>query len=139
MDLSTAHAAARAEAARLPALQASLDLLNAAPGPAAILLYAGTRPAPGAAPAGALLAAVPMAATAGTIDTGNVRIVLTVPIEAQAVEGGDPVWARIFDGAGAWWADASVSATGGGGEIELDSATLYAGGIVRLTSAILQG
>lgn len=139
MDLSPAHAALRAEAARVPALQASLALLNLAPGPALILLYAGPRPAPGEAPAGALLATLALAAVAGTIDATAGQIVLAVPIEAQVVAGGEAAWARVIDGAGAWWSDASVSVVGEGGEIQLEAATLYAGGLVRLISAVFQG
>lgn len=139
MDLSPIHAALRAEAARVPALQASLALLNLAPGPAVILLYAGPRPAPGEAPAGAALATLALAAVAGTIDTEARQLVLAVPIEAQIAVGGEAAWARVIDGAGEWWSDASVSVVGEGGEIQLDDTTLYAGAIVRLISGVFQG
>lgn len=140
MDISTAHALTRAVAARIPALQASLSLLDAAPGPASILLYAAPRPDPGETPAGALLANLPLATpAAGEIDTEAAQIVLAVPIEAQITANGDAAWARVIDGAGAWWSDASVSEVGGGGEIQLDDTTLYAGAFVRLIAAVFQG
>lgn len=141
MDISPAHAAARAAAARLPALAASLALLQAEPGPATIALYATTRPAPGEAPGGDPLVVVPFAAGVGTLDEDNHRIVATVPIEAQITTSGNAVWARIVDGAGAWWSDASVSDDQGSGEIQLANpdAALYAGAFCRITSAVFQG
>lgn len=139
MDLSPLHAAARAVAARIPALQASLALLNLAPGPSRIELYPAPRPDPGETPAGALLASIPLEAVAGTIDTEAAQLVLTAPLEAQIAANGDVAWARVIDGADGWWSDASVSAVGGGGEIQLDDITLYAGAFVRLISAVFQG
>ncbi|MDT3672847.1 MAG: hypothetical protein ROZ37_21220 [Aromatoleum sp.] len=146
MDISTAHADARDEAARIPALQASLDLLAAPPGPGTIAIYAAPRPAPGAAPGAAALVTIPLAAGAGTIDPPTAQIVLATPIEAQIDADGAGNWARIYDGAGAWWADASVSNTAGTGEIKLDDgesvagdAQLAAGAFARLVSAVLQG
>lgn len=144
MDLSPAHAAARAEAARVPALGASLNLLDAAPGPAAIEIYGTARPAPGGPPGGAPLVVLSLASPAGTLDATKARIVLTAPITAQ-ITGADPtagtdaVWARIVDGAGAWWADASVSDTAGDGEIQLGMLRMLNGAMARVTSAVLNG
>lgn len=146
MDISTAHAAAREEAARIPALQASLDLLAGPPGPASIAIFSSPRPAPGEAPSAAALVTIPLAAGAGTIDAQSAQIVLATPIEAQIAADGAGNWARIYDGAGAWWGDASVSNTAGTGEIKLDDgetvagdAQLAAGAFARLVSAVLQG
>ncbi|MCK9993728.1 MAG: hypothetical protein Dbin4_02248 [Alphaproteobacteria bacterium] len=139
MDISTAHTTARNTAARLPALQASSDLLDSGTAAPYIELHPAPRPAAGDPPAGAALVTIPMANPPGTIDTGLVRIVLTVPAEGQIAVGGDAFWARIYDGAGAWWADASVSDEAGTGEIKLQSVTLQAGAFARITSAYFQG
>ncbi|MCK9988792.1 MAG: hypothetical protein AzoDbin1_05264 [Azoarcus sp.] len=139
MDLSTAHSAARDAAARLPALQASFNLLDSGAAGPYIELYATTRPAPGAAPGGSALVALTMSNPPGTVDGTLFRIALTVPIEGQIAVGGTPLWARIYDGAGGWWADASVSDEAGSGEIKLQTTTLVANAFVRITSAVFQG
>ncbi|NMG29364.1 hypothetical protein [Aromatoleum evansii] len=139
MDLSTSHTNARNAAARLPALQASFDLLDSGPAAPYVELYGTVRPAPGAAPGGSPLVTVTMSNPPGTVDGALFRIDLTVPIEGQIAVAGGAVWARIYDGAGAWWADASVSDEAGSGEIKLQVVTLAVGAFVRITSAILQG
>lgn len=146
MHISPKHADARDEAGRLPALQASLDLLSADTQTARIELYGAPAPAePGDPPATApLLAVIPLGSPPGTLDSGAMTITLTTPIEGQ-IDGADPesgtlvVWARVFDGAGDWWTDADVSLTGGEGEIQLDTLTAYDGAFARLTSVVFQG
>ncbi|WP_041646653.1 hypothetical protein [Aromatoleum aromaticum] len=134
MILSTAHATARDAAARLPALQASFDLLVANPAPAAILFYTGTDPA-----TGTLLAAVDLDAAVGSIDAATYRIDLAAPIEGQAFDDGVAGCARVLDAAGAVWGDCTVSDTAGAGEIKLADTSLVAGAFVRITSAHFQG
>ena len=74
MQLSAAHLATRDLAARLPALQASFDLLDAGAGQASIEILDA---------ASAVLVAIPIADGVGTIDAQAYQITLTVPIEAQ--------------------------------------------------------
>lgn len=145
MDISPAHAAARAAAARVPALNASLARLNASPGPAAIAFFGGTRPAPGAAPPGDQLVVIPLQQPAGTVDAEAGTITLAVPIEGL-VTGADPAdgtlatWGRIFDGAGDWWGDCSVSSTADGtGEAQFEDPLLRNGSFARLTIAGFTG
>ncbi len=157
MDISPAHEAARTEAARLPALYASLDLLvQTDPGQterAVIELYGTTRPAPGAAAGGSPVVTLEMTASAGTIDDTLIELSLDTPISAQ-ITGADPstgtipTWARIKDVTGAWWADVSVTVEGGGGEIEMPQtgtengdpvARLFNGATALLSSAIFRG
>ena len=145
MDKSTAHENARIAAAKDPANAASLALLAATGAPfAALALYGGQRPDPGAAPSGALLVSIPMTARAGVTDNVNHQIVIDTPIEAQ-ITGADEqsgtaaTWARIFTPSGGWWADLSVSATGGSGEIKMANTTLYNGAYARVIDAVLQG
>lgn len=155
MDLSPTHESARLEAARIPALHASLGLLvqGTEPNPASIALFATTRPAAGGDPGGAALVTMPMTASAGVVDEEAYQIQLTTPIEGQILgadetDGSIPTWARIYTPAGDWWADASVSVQGGSGEIQMvptgaeggqPVVRLFNGAFARLTSAVFGG
>ena len=131
MQLSVAHDAARAAAARLPALQASFDLLDSGTGQARIDIRDATD---------AVLVSIPIADGVGTIDSALFQIALTVPIEAQIATGGTADHAVIYDNTGAVWADAvTVSDDAGSGEIKLATTALQAGAFCRLTSAVFQG
>lgn len=133
MNLSAAHLAARDAAARLPALQASFDLLDAGAGQATIEILDATD---------VVLVAVPIADGVGTIDAQAYQIILTVPIEAQVTAAGTPASARVKDNTGAVWANGitvSDDAPESTGEIKLASMSLQTGAFVRLTSAVFQG
>lgn len=131
MQLSATHLAARDLAARLPALQASFDLLDAGAGQASIVLRDV---------ANTVLVTIPVADGVGTIDAQAYQIVLSVPIEAQIAVAGTPDHAVIYDNAGVVWADGvTVSDEAGSGEIKLASMSLQAGAFCRLTSAVFQG
>jgi hypothetical protein len=161
MDTSPANDAAALEAARVPALQARLDLLaqGAETDPSEIRIYGTTRPDPGEAPGGASVVVIPLAAAAGTVEdfeaesVRHVELTLAVPIEGL-VDGADPtlgtipVWARIVGPTGAWWADVSVSVTGDGGELEMVATgeesgdpvvRLFNGSYARISSAVFEG
>lgn len=159
MDISPAHAAAVLEAIRVPALEARLALLNQDDPEstlrASIDMYATTRPVAGEAPGGAAVVSIKLASTAGTVDGRIYQLSLSVPVEGQVsgadpTEGSIPLWARIYGPDDSWWADASVSVAGSGGEIQMaptgqegdpleDVARLYNGAFARLTSAVFQG
>lgn len=129
MILSTAHLAARADAARHPANVASLALL--AGGAARIEILDATA---------AVLAIIVIPVTPGTADAGTRRIELAAPLEGVVVAVGTPASARIKAHSGALWADdISVTDQAGEGEIRLESLALAPGKIVRLVSAIFQG
>jgi hypothetical protein len=131
MNISAAHQAARAAAARLPALQASMALLDSGAGQAHIDIYDA---------ADVLLVSIPVANGVGTIDTENIRLALTVPIEAQVTTAGTAHHAAIRDNTGAPWGDTiTVSDTVGTGEVKLAAIVLQVGAFVRLTSAVFQG
>lgn len=146
MDISTKHSDARIAACRIPALQASLALLESNdPDRARIDFYTDPTPtAPGDAPAGDVVVTIPLSTPAGSVDIDLFQIRLTVPIEAQ-IDGADPAtgstvtWARILDADGDWFADISVSDEAGAGEIKLQTTLLYNGAYCRITSAVVQG
>lgn len=136
MILSPAHTAARAAAARLPALQASFNALVAAPTPAEIRFYDNADPdAVGAA----VIATVTLADAVGAVDEATYRINPTVPREGQVATTAAALSARVFDGTGAWWGDATVSDTAGAGEIKLQDVSLVVGSVARITAAYFQG
>lgn len=131
MNLSTPHAAARDAAARLPALQASFDLLDAGAGQARIDILDALD---------TVLVSIPIADGVGTLDAQAYQILLTVPIEAQIDAGGDADHAIVYDNTGAVWADGlTVSDEAGSGEIKLAATVLQQGAFCRLTSAVFQG
>ncbi len=131
MQLSVAHEIARAAAARLPALQASFDLLDSGAGQARIDICDALD---------AVLVSIPIADGVGALDPDLFQITLTVPIEAQVATGGTADHAVIYDNAEAVWADAvTVSDESGSGEIKLATTALQAGAFCRLTSAVFQG
>jgi hypothetical protein len=137
MDLSTAHAAARAAALRLAAITASHSLLETGTGDILIQCYPDPRPPPGDA-GGVMLAAI-AAADASVLDTENLRITLPDNIEGVILANGTATWARILNRAGEWWGDVSVSDEAGAGEIQLDNTTMGAGAFARLLTAQFQG
>ena len=144
MDRSPKHSDARLEAQRIPALNASLALLIEDTQRATIALYGTAKPTPGDPPGADPVVVFTLSAAAGTVDTGLKQVRLTVPIEAQVAgaaesTGTEVLWGRIFDGAGDWWGDATVSDESGSGEIKLQTTTLYNGAFCRLTSGIFQG
>src|SRR5690554_8165643 len=103
LTLSPAHEAARQEAARLPALQESHARLIDSPVEAVVQLFEGSPDS------GTLIAELPMPPSVLTLDTEQTQIKTTAAIEGQALVAGAASHARILDGAGAWWADATVT------------------------------
>ncbi len=133
LTLSPAHEAARQEAARLPALQKSHARLIASPGEAVVQLFEGSPDT------GTLIAELPMPPEVLTLDTEQTQIKTTAAIEGQALVAGAASHARILDGAGDWWADATVTDEAGNGDIKLQDTNLQAGAFARITSATFQG
>jgi hypothetical protein len=136
MELSPSHAQARAQAARLPALYATLGLLVDGADRPVIHLLTGSDP-----DAGALVAAVQLAPGIGIIDEATCRLILTTPIEGQVPTGAGNVvgCARMFDAQGDWHGDLTVSDEAGDGEIKLQSLELPDGAFARITSGYFQG
>lgn len=133
LTLSPAHEAARQQAARLPALQESHARLIASPGEAVIQLFEG------APDTGTLIAELPMAPEVLTLDTEQIQIRTTAALEGQVTTAGIVDSARILDGTGAHWADATVTDEAGSGDIKLQDTNLQAGAFARITSATFQG
>lgn len=112
--------------------------LDAGAGAGVIKFYNGSRPATGGT-ATTLLATCTMSDPCGTETNGVLTLsaIANGTGTAGAGAGTPATWARLEDSTGAFVADASVSATGGGGDIQLNSTTIATGQTVSVTSAVI--
>lgn len=124
-----------ATAARNAAADAVVDLLDGGTGAGTIKIYTGTQPASAQdAVSGTLLATITLTDPAfGAASTGVATLAGT-PLSGTGVAAGTAGWARLADSAGATVLDGSVTATGGGGQIELATTTISSGVTVQITS-----
>lgn len=117
-------------------LSGALGFLNAGTGAAQIRIYGGTRPAtPLAEPDSPMLAAIPLANPAGSVSGGLLSLV--AEDEGLIVSTGIATWARIVNRNGDVAFDCDAGAGVGPWEVQLAQAQLFAGGGVRLLSAVL--
>jgi hypothetical protein len=124
-----------ATATRNAAGDAVVDLLDGGSGAGTLKLYTGTQPASAEdAASGTLLATVTLNDPAfGAFSSGAGSLAGT-PLSGTAVAAGTAGWARLADSAGATVMDGSVTATGGGGQVELATTTISVGATVQITS-----
>jgi len=120
-------------AARNDMASALLAKIDAGAGPGRLQIYNGTRPATGGA-ATTLLAELTLSDPAGTVANGELTF-SAVTADNQADATGTATWARIVDSTGAFVIDASVTVTGGGGDVEINSTAISIGQQVICTSA----
>jgi hypothetical protein len=117
--------------ARLTAIK---DAIDADASPGVLRIYTDPVPSPGdAVTTQTLLAELTFSKPCGSVSNG----VLTFdPIteEDLAPATGTATWGRILDGAGTWVGDVDVGVPGSGAAIELNTTSIYEGGIVRITS-----
>jgi hypothetical protein len=100
---------------------------------ATLKIYTGTQPAAGAAATGTLLVTITLPADAmGAASAGVAAKSGTWSGTVGAT--GTAGWFRIESSAGSRWYDGAVTATGGGGEIELTSTSITSGQTVTITS-----
>jgi hypothetical protein len=131
MNISTAHSSARAAAARLPALQASFNLLDNGAGQARIDFFDSAQN---------LLASLPLRTTPGILVPETFQIQLSVPVEVQIGLTGEATSAKVYDNTGGLWADdLTVTNSLGTGDIRLEDTLLRAGSFLRLVFATFQG
>jgi len=104
-------------------------------GAGSIEIRTGTPPGPNAAVTGTLLVTIPCASTAfGAAVAGVATLDCDPVLEASAVATGTAGWARVKSGGGSTVFDGTVTATGGGGDITLATASIVSGAAVQLTS-----
>ncbi|WP_101791014.1 hypothetical protein [Nonomuraea indica] len=127
-------------AARNAAADAVAGLVNGGTGPGVIRIYTGSQPAsPATAPSGTLLAEFTLSDPAfAAAASGSAALDVTPALVDQGLAAGTAGWFRILDsteaaGTGLGVLDGSVTATGGGGDMTLNTVTISVGVDVELT------
>lgn len=117
---------------------ALLDALTTYAGSGAILkIFSGTRPATGGAETTKLAQLTFSGNIAGAASAGALTLNIP-PSDTSADATGTASWARITKADGTTVVtDMSVSATGGGGDLQLDSTSITLGGTVAITSGTI--
>jgi hypothetical protein len=123
---------------------ACLDAINAAinggAGAGKIRIYDGSRPATGGAVTN-LLAELVCSDPAAAAAAAGVLTFSAITADASADATGTATWFRIVDSTNAFVLDGSVSATGGGGDLQLNTTSIVAGANVSIptTKTITDG
>lgn len=111
-----------------------VNAIDAGAGAGKLRIYDGTRPATGAAiTTQVLLAELTFADPCGTV-TNGVLTFSALTADASADASGTASWARVVDSDGNFVMDMSVTATGGGGDVELNTLDIVATGLVQGTA-----
>ena len=113
--------------------------LNAGSGAATIEIYSGTIPTNADTAIGAqvLLAVLTCTDPAAPSASASVLTFSSITGDSSANATGTATWARVKDSTGATVFDCSVTATGGGGVITLNTTSIVSGSPVSITSGTL--
>lgn len=127
-----------ATSARNASVVAIADLLDADVGAGTIKVYTGAQPAnPNATATGTLLGTFTLADPAfGSASNGS-RTIAGTPIETTGVADGTAGWFRALDNSGDAVLDGTVSATGGGGNLEINTVAVSTGLTLRITGGTI--
>lgn len=123
-------------AARNMAADAALALIDGGDGDGILRIYDGSRPAgPGTAVSTQnLLAEVTLNSPAfGSADNGVATLDAT-SLSTTGITNGTATWFRVLDADEVAVLDGSVSATGGGGDLQLNTTTISTGLTVEITN-----
>ena len=122
-------------AARNAAADGVVDLLDAGAGAGYIEIRTGAQPAAvGDAATGTLLATLPLSDPAFGAAANGTATAGAITSDANADNSGNAGWFRAYDSEGTAVIDGSVTATGGGGDMQLTSVAITAGETVQVTS-----
>lgn len=122
-------------ATRTAIAAAAVSLIDAGSGAGTLKIYTGSRPAgPATAATGTLLAEFtlndPAFATAAAVATLDITPEIA---DSAANNTGTAGYARFADSDGNGRLDCTVTATGGGGEITLNTTSIVSGAVVTVT------
>lgn len=124
--------------ARNAAVAAIAALADADAGAGTLKIYTGSQPASAdTAPSGTLLATFTLSDPAFGSPASGVVTLQGLPLSTTGAAAGTAGWGRLADQSGDSVQDGAVTATGGGGEIQLNSTTISVGVSVQLTSGTL--
>lgn len=128
-------------AARTAACDAVVDLVDAGSAAGVLRIYTGPQPSgPDSTPTGTLLAELDLSDPAfGPAAAGVATLDVTPAVTTTAVADGTAGWFRLLTsteaaGSGLGVVDGSVTATGGGGQLELATVAITTGVEVEITS-----
>ena len=128
-------------AARNASADAIAALANGGSGPGVLRVYTGSQPAtPATTPSGTLLAEFTFSDPAfAAAVTGSVALDTTPALTDVGITNGTAGWFRILDsteaaGTGLGIVDGSITATGGGGDLTMNTTTISTGVNVTLTA-----
>lgn len=129
------------DAARNAASAAVAALVDGGAAAGHLRIYSGAQPAgPGTAPSGTLLADFTLSDPAYAAPAaGSAALDTTPAVQATGAANGTAGWFRLLDstaagGTGLGVVDGSVTATGGGGDLQLDTTTISTGVTITITS-----
>lgn len=129
------------QAAAKAACDALVDLLDGGSGAGYIEIRTGAQPATAnTAASGTLLATLPLSDPAfgnATTASPSVATASAITSDTTADATGTAGWFRAYDSNGVAVIDGSVTATGGGGDLTLDSVSIVAGGTIAMTGWIV--
>lgn len=113
------------------------DAIDAGSGAGYLQVRSGTIPADVAtAVTGTLLGTLTFSDPCGTVATGALTM-SAITQDSSADATGTATWARIFDSTGTAVMDIDISATGGGGTLQLNTVNIVAGGPILISSFVI--
>lgn len=114
------------------------DAIDAGAGAGYLQVRSGTIPADVAtAVTGTLLGTLTFSDPCGTVATGALTM-SAITQDSSADATGTATWARIFDSTGTAVMDIDISATGGGGTLQLNTVNIVAGGPILISTFVIQ-
>jgi len=119
---------------RNKACDAIVDDIDAGAGPGTIEIRTGPPPGPNAADSGTLLATLVCSDPAFGAAAAGVAAANPISDDTNVDASGTAGHFRIKDSDGNVVAEGTVTATGGGGDIEFDDINFVAGGVASITS-----
>lgn len=123
-----------ADAARSASTDAIVDRIDAGAGAGTLKIYTGSQPADADdAESGTLLVTITLSDPAYGAASNGVASLSGTP-SGTAVAAGTAGYFRVEDSTGANVFDGSVTATGGGGDLELDNTSIASGQSVTISS-----
>ena len=126
-------------ASRQAATDAIVDLVDGGAGAGTIQLRTGSAPDPDVAATGTLLATLTYSDPSfGAADTDGIATANSIADDTSADANGDAGYFRIEDSDSNCVWQGTVTATGGGGDLELNTVTIVALGTVSITAQTLQ-
>jgi hypothetical protein len=123
------------DAGQNAAVDAVVDRIDAGAGAGTLKLFTGSQPADADSdPAGTLLATITLADPAYGAAAAGVAALAGTPLTGVGVAAGSAGCFAIEDSTGVNCVQGSVTATGGGGDLELDNVSIAVDQVINITA-----